>query len=575
MEQTNPETPRTWYGRRRAGVVVLAAAVSLVAALLGVHTASATSVPPDGPPGEPQPSPSPTGLPPLNYTSLDQLVQGVGVNRQCPGSGPAGPALGTGGVTPKPGQRVVHLVVTGDSYMSGEGTGDYYNKDGRLVPPLSYNAEGQPVYPAGYTQVDYLPDWRHRSPNAPAMLAIDQLRRLNPNVVFDVKFNASSGATTQSYFTAQSDNGRSNPPQGQGIDAGTDLTVVGFGGNDIGFGPLLQKAMTTSDALTFANYATPYLSLVNETLTDDQEWAEALKPGTPSTLVARYIQMIRTMHASGQKTRVMMVTYPQGLSVHIGDTEWTLNRLIQPGERTILRSLAPKLAAAMRKAQSILVTHKIQVDLLDLQSVFQGHEIGMEDPYVNDVTVAPPAPTGSAFNLVQETAHPNRKGAELLATYYAQMFATELGVVAPVRGNLPPGSASHPCLEKLNPPPPSNSGSTSGTTTGTTTGSGGGGGSGGGSSTPAPGPGSVSGSTGDSGGDSGSDSPTGAPDDSPPPGGFGDIDPVTPVQPTDPSIPDGLQGDAPQMPVYPPAPYPPGGEAPMDLPASSVIININ
>ncbi|MFD0885864.1 hypothetical protein ACFQ08_15045, partial [Streptosporangium algeriense] len=387
--------------------------------------------------------------------TLAQVIAKYGYNDLCkPGSsGPGGPVYNTFGTqpTPLPGQRVVRIVVTGDSYMSGEGTGDYYNKKGVVPPPLIPGPNG-PILPPGFSDEDYQPDWRHKSPNAAVMVAIDQLRRANPNVYFDVRFNASSGAATEHYFARQQDNeGRDNPPQREGITPDTDLVIAGFGGNDVQFGRRVQDMLTGGVAQrAIINNNLPVL---NTTRADDAEWADSAPPASPlerpltkpSTLSARYIQLVRSMHAAGgAKTRVMLVNYPQ--SVKLGQLPTgVMGKLLNwhKSNLDLLEPLAGQMTASMKKAMQVLVSRGVQVDLLDIQNAFVGHELGSPSPYVRNVAIQA-GPT--VFNSLQQSAHPTRAGASVLANYYALMIAAEVGVKAvPEAGAPKPATPAHPC----------------------------------------------------------------------------------------------------------------------------------
>ncbi|MEU1733382.1 hypothetical protein [Streptosporangium sp. NPDC020145] len=417
--------------------------------------------------------------------TLGQIIAEYGNTDLCePGSGPGGPAFNAFGTqpVPLPGQRVVRIVITGDSYMSGEGTSDYYNKKGVVPPPMIPGPNG-PVPAPGYSAEDYQTDWRHRSPNAAVMVAIDQLRRANPDVHFDVRFNASSGASSQHYFVRQLDNeNRDNPPQQEGITRETDLVIAGFGGNDVQFGPRVQdmlKGGAAQSAIIRNN-----LPLLDTSRADETEWADSAPPTpplqrpltTPSTLSARYVQLVRAMHASGgSKTRVMLVNYPQ--SVKAGQLPTgVMGRLLNWHNTNLdqLEPLAGQLTASMRKAMQVLVSHGVQADLLDIQNAFAGHELGSRSPYVRNLAIQA-GPT--TFNRVQQTAHPTRAGAAVLANYYALMIAAEVGVKAvPEAGAPAPDAPARPCQSSTvwEPPDwtPSGGGSTGG-------GGGGGGGRGG------------------------------------------------------------------------------------------------
>ncbi|MFI5934141.1 hypothetical protein [Actinoplanes sp. NPDC051494] len=521
-----------WRRAAVAGLLVVGMVTGTASA------ASATQPDPDG--GDTPITEAPTE-PPRSLDELAQQIEPVA----CPQPGPGGPALGTGVGAPPPGKRVVRIVITGDSYMSGEGAGDYYNARGVLTPPAVGPVGGLPIPAPGFSLADYQADYRHRSANAAALLAIEELRRVNPDVVFDVTFNASSGAETKHYWAGQNDNGRVNPPQSTGITAQTDLVIAGFGGNDLGFGGLIEKAVIDSGEYPLRQALAGKAGLLAYR-SAEAEWADAVTSATPSTLVARYIKMVRDMHLrSGTQTRVLAVGYPQGVDIAKDDPYFDRE------ERKVLAEMAPKLTAALARAQEILVSNGIQVDRLDTQRSFRGHELGTADPFVNGVRFSVTGGSGTLFNHFQETAHPNRRGNQFLAALYVQTFAAELHVKAPgQRDAIRVGQPARSCQPGLFTwPVPA---------TGTGTG-GGGGTAGGGNTGPEPGAGGYTPPTGGDFPEPGvpepGDGDTGGDDGS---AGYPDLDPVTPVQPTEPSIPDGLEGATPVIPTVPPA----GGGAP-------------
>ncbi|WP_433356832.1 hypothetical protein ACQP25_21640 [Microtetraspora malaysiensis] len=357
---------------------------------------------------------------------------------------------------PLPGQRVVKIVFMGDSYMSGEGAGDYFNKRGFLPEPRLPGIGGQPVPAVGHTEADYDEDFRHRSANAAVLQAIDLLRRANPEVFFDVRFNASSGASTEHFFAGQNDHGRVNPPQNGGLDEATDLVISGFGGNDVDFGPMLQAVLENKSA-EVSGIEARIAPLLDTTRTSAQEWADSepprppfVRPVTqPSTLSARLVQLVRAMRvATGGKARIMMVNYPQGVADGLqpgGLMGWLVGS--RPADWAKLRTLAPRLTASIKKAQQVLADNGIASDMLDIENALTGHELGTKAPYVRNLAFSVFQPVDrELFNRVQQTGHPNQQGQKVLAGHYALMIAGELGlrIQAPA-GARPPAKAADPC----------------------------------------------------------------------------------------------------------------------------------
>ncbi|MFD0887250.1 hypothetical protein ACFQ08_22130 [Streptosporangium algeriense] len=396
---------------------------------------------------------------------LEYLAQRYAPTDTCPptGTGPGGPLFGGNDKPPQfrqgvplPGQKVVKIVIMGDSYMSGEGAGDYFNKRGFLPEPPIPNRVGGPFIPApGHTEADYNEDFRHRSANAAVLQGIDLLRRANPEVFFDIRFNASSGASSEHFFVGQNDHGRVNPPQNQGLDDATNLVISGFGGNDVDFGPMLTALLKkTGNVSAIEAEIAP---LFNTTRTSEQEWADSEPPRPPfvrpltqpTTLSARLVQLVRaTKTATGGKARIMMVNYPQSLAESLppgGLMGWLVKRYHHESDWAKLRALTPRLTASIKKAQQVLADHGIAADLLDIENAFAGHELGSKTPYTRNLNWKP-APGGDSFNQTQQSGHPNQQGQKALAGHYALMIAGELGLrVKAPDGARPPAKAAQPC----------------------------------------------------------------------------------------------------------------------------------
>nr|WP_055502299.1 hypothetical protein [Nonomuraea pusilla] len=395
---------------------------------------------------------------------LQYLAQRYAPTDTCPpvGTGPGGPlfwgddkpAQFRQGV-PLPGQRVVKIVIMGDSYMSGDGAGDYYNKRGFLPEPMLYAGPNGAIPAEGHTMADYDEDFRHRSASAAVLQAIDLLRRANPEVFFDVRFNASSGAASEHFFVGQDDHGRVNPPQNQGLDDATSLVISGFGGNDVEFGPMLKAMLKeSSDVRGLEATIAP---LLDTTRTSAQEWADSEPPRPPfvrpltqpSTLSARLVQLVRAMNvATSGKARIMMVNYPQGAAeglLPLGFMNWLVRKSGHAADWPKIRALAPRLTASIKKAQQVLADNGIATDMLDIENAFAGHELGTKDPYIRNVNFAL-APGGDEFNTHQQTGHPNKEGQKVLAGHYALMIAGELGLrLKAADGARPPARAAQPC----------------------------------------------------------------------------------------------------------------------------------
>lgn len=152
---------------------------------------------------------SPTGL---AKTSTDSTIPGRHIFRVRGGNAP-----------------LTRYVALGDSFQSGEGAYEYL--------PLT----------------DVPGNKCHRSAMAYPKRLVD-----NGTVALDLDFGACSGATTDDLALTVSSSG---PPYTDGtaqldrLDSSTKLVTIGVGGNDLGFGPILNDCFTSSIGDAFNPFA--------------------------------------------------------------------------------------------------------------------------------------------------------------------------------------------------------------------------------------------------------------------------------------------------------------------------------
>ncbi|MGC0421957.1 SGNH/GDSL hydrolase family protein [Embleya sp. AB8] len=456
---------RAGGGRRVVGLMATAA-LAFAFALPMATPALATPKPPDTGTGTgPPPSTPPRTPPPPAGSStvpdIGELVDIEGTNSVENPAGPGGPAYGANEAPPVPGGKVFNIVFVGDSWMSGEGAGDYYNAKGELVPPkelLVLPNGGYVWVPAkGKTEEDYKQDMRHRSANAAALLAVDAVRKANPGVTIHVTFNASSGATTSHFYNAQHDNNRDNPAQRTGIDANTDLVVVGLGGNDVDFGPIMEKALTGKDLQALKDLIARSAPLLAERdaateFADGTPQPPQVVHSPPSTVTARLIQIVRDTHLQAPHALVALTTYAQGLASNVAPTG-LLRKYLSVAEVNEIQPLAHQLAQSIKRASAILAANGVQCDYLNVENALNGHLMGSRDPWVNELVIDGTAfaQTYSPFNALEQSFHPNRKGQQALAKFYASLIVGELSLnEVPV--NTPFTQPAHPNQPGLPPP---------------------------------------------------------------------------------------------------------------------------
>ncbi|NUS74272.1 MAG: SGNH/GDSL hydrolase family protein [Corynebacteriales bacterium] len=135
---------------------------------------------------------------------ISQLATRVAIGATLLGGLTLAPALAANAQTPEP----IHYVALGDSYVSGPG-----------IPQQDTSGCGR------------------SDQNYPALIAAE----LKPQEFTDV---SCGGATTKEMTASQLDNGKEiNPPQLEALTEKTDLVTLGIGGNDIGFGSIVQTCV--------------------------------------------------------------------------------------------------------------------------------------------------------------------------------------------------------------------------------------------------------------------------------------------------------------------------------------------
>ena len=173
---------------------------------------------------------------------------------------PVGYAEGELGPNALPGPR--YYVALGDSYSSAEGAP--YVDPGELK--REYGADrleelGQ-LAPVAEDDLGWLGDTGnsgdrcHRSAHAYAARVWGVLDAEDPG--WGVSFRACSGATTRAFLESF----KSNPPQVDAFDGRqADLVTLGFGGNNIGFGGIVEDCVREAIAKRYAaNNATNFVA---------------------------------------------------------------------------------------------------------------------------------------------------------------------------------------------------------------------------------------------------------------------------------------------------------------------------
>nr|QEO73582.1 hypothetical protein [uncultured bacterium] len=326
-------------------------------------------------------------------------------------------------------QRVLKIVVVGDSYSSGEGI--------HVIDPAGQR-------PAGNSYIDAR-DPRHQSTLSAAAQAAARLQEANPGVRVELHIAASSGATTTDVFNTQrkdpleptpgnrpqdgadmrtwydSNDMAVNVPQINQIPEDADAVIIGLGGNDAFFGPLVEAY--AYDLAVKAGQLRDQAAKVLDTSLPDEVYRDQAKgaPGRAPTLVARLLQVLQAVKDRAPGAKVTLQTYP----VAVDPEKWSaIDGLRQPDTVRMVQ-FAKQLNDAIKHAAKVCGCASVA----DVSTALQGRELNTPDPGINDLF------TGAFGDRTKwsknEPVHPNVKGAGLMADPLAQALARDLGLTPP------------------------------------------------------------------------------------------------------------------------------------------------
>ena len=193
-------------------------------------------------------------------------------------------------------------------------------------------------------------------------------------------FIACSGATTADVRLGGV-TGVNQPKQVDALSTGTKLVTITIGGNDIGFGPLAEKCVESSDCTTSTEYSDALYKVANV---------------LPDALDQAYADIKAKL---GSSARVLVVGYPMMIPDPAINT--TPNCLyLTHDEKVAARSVIGLLNQAVQDAVARAGSPFEYVDPNGAQSPFIGHELCMDGGYYNGVDVAHP----------EYSLHPNALG---------------------------------------------------------------------------------------------------------------------------------------------------------------------
>jgi lysophospholipase L1-like esterase len=333
-------------------------------------------------------------------------------------------------------KRVFKIVVVGDSFSAGEGVHD----SGFRGKETNAYVDAQ--------------DPRHQSKLSAAMQAAARLQEANPDLQVEVHVVAASGAATEDMFVTQrrdpletipgnkpqSQTDQStwhdpndlavNGPQLDQIPEDADAVIVGLGGNDVFFAPMIRSLapMAADDTESILNRAKPLLDAdqPDQTYRDQAglDGDTSYAPGQEPTLVARLLRVMKAIQGKAKNAKLFFQNYPMAV-----DPDATSS--VSPLSADDLRAMqqyGERVNKAIKRAMEICGC----ADLVDLSNALQGHELYKKDSGMNDLGKAFPGVTRdtSAWEG-NEAGHPNRAGAGYLADHIAESLAKRFGLKVP------------------------------------------------------------------------------------------------------------------------------------------------
>jgi hypothetical protein len=320
----------------------------------------------------------------------------------------------------KPSEFVVAL---GDSFSSGEGTSSH---DGSGFWRGS-DHHGTPVSDGngGFTNSPHR-NACHRSdaawplqidlPSIPGAATIGELVNAQDKRL-DFHLLACSGAVTANILhpsNASAERQWGEQTQiGRGfLNENTTLVTLTIGGNDVGFGDIIQDCILYSAATQQGEgYCDQSPSPTGQTSTTYGQWVQ----GNLDSLGNSIGDVLQDVHASAPSARIVMLGYPTLFE------SGSACVFIDPVNMTWLNGIATELNSVLTEAAAVAGSH---VTYQSPQYSFEGRNLCSDPAAVNPVIVAQtpgespfftfPLP-GPNFNLnvSQQSIHPNTLGADL------------------------------------------------------------------------------------------------------------------------------------------------------------------
>jgi len=265
-------------------------------------------------------------------------------------------------------------VAMGDSYSSGEGAWDY--EDGTDFD------DRDDLWPFNDHEEEH--NRCHRSANAYSQVLGD-----DNDFAGGVTFTACSGSVITD-LSNPNHKETGEDPQYDALDEDVSLVTMSIGGNDLGFADVVKDCIVNGEG------GVGFIATCQEK--HDDRIAELL-PQLQEQLVAEYLKIKEL----APNARVVIIGYPQ---LFVDNPSDSFGNLLFAEDQEWMNEKAGELNAMLREA-----AREAGVEFVDPTEIFHGHEIGSDDPWINDLDWG-----GPGMMITDPSSfHPNAAGHAAIA----------------------------------------------------------------------------------------------------------------------------------------------------------------
>jgi lysophospholipase L1-like esterase len=285
------------------------------------------------------------------------------------------------GRTPLEQATAGEYVALGDSYSSGEGAWDY--EEGTDFD------DRDDLWPFNDDEEDH--NRCHRSAHAYSQILGD-----HNDFAGGTTFVACSGAEIPDLSHAN-DGNTGEDAQYDALNDDVSLVTISIGGNDLGFADVVK------DCIINGAGGVGFIDSCQEK--HDQRIEDRL-PELAQQLLDQYEEIRRR----APNARIVIVGYPQ---LFVDNPSDSYGNLLYKEDQVWMNQKAAELNAMLRD-----VAHQAGVEFVDPTEAFHGHEIGSDDPWINDLDLG-----GPGFSIADPSSfHPNAAGHQALADLVQQQL---------------------------------------------------------------------------------------------------------------------------------------------------------